>query len=162
MNILLSVDRTTDVASPTDDAIHGWVSHTLTQTEVRREPIPELSIRIADTKEAADLNQTYRAKTGPTNVLSFPANVPAEAGSGLLGDLVICAPLVNLEATQQHKSEEAHWAHLVIHGVLHLLGHDHQIPVEAEQMEALEIDLLGHLGFPNPYDHEQPPEGLQL
>jgi probable rRNA maturation factor len=113
------------------------VSHTLTQTEVLREPIPELSIRIADTEEAADLNQTYRAKAGPTNVLSFPADVPVEAASGLLGDLVICAPLVNLEATQQHKSEEAHWAHLVIHGVLHLLGHDHQIPGEAAQMEAL-------------------------
>jgi len=81
VNILLSVDRTTDVASPTDDAIHGWVSHTLTQAEVLREPIPELSIRIADTEEAADLNQTYRAKTGPTNVLSFPADVPMEAAS---------------------------------------------------------------------------------
>ena len=159
MNILLSVDRATEVASPTDEAIFGWVRHTLTQTASLPEPTPELSVRITDNEEAADLNQTYRAKAGPTNVLSFPADVPAETRCGLLGDLVICAPLVQLEAAQQQKSEEAHWAHLVIHGVLHLLGHDHQIPAEAAQMEALEIDLLGLLGFPNPYDHEQPPEG---
>ena len=160
MNILLSVDRATNVASPTDATLQGWVSHTLTQTASLREPTPELSIRITDNEEAADLNQAYRAKAGPTNVLSFPADVPAETGSGLLGDLVICAPLVQREAAQQKKPEEAHWAHLVIHGVLHLLGHDHQVPAEAEQMEALEIDLLGHLGFPNPYNPEQPPEGL--
>ena len=160
MNILLSVDRHTDVASPTDAKLQGWVSHTLVQTASLPEPTPELSIRITDNDEAADLNQTYRAKAGPTNVLTFPADVPAETGSGLLGDLVICAPLVQLEAAQQQKSEEAHWAHLVIHGVLHLLGHDHQIPAEAKQMEALEIDLLEHLGFPNPYDPERPPEGL--
>ena len=160
MNILLSVDRATDVASPTDATLQGWVRHTLIQTASLPKPTPELSIRITDNDEATDLNQTYRAKAGPTNVLSFPADVPTETDSGLLGDLVICAPLVQLEAAQQQKPEEAHWAHLVIHGVLHLLGHDHQIPAEAKQMEELEIDLLGHLGFPNPYDPEQPPEGL--
>ena len=93
-------------------------------------------------------------------MLSFPADLSTETGSGLLGDLVICAPLEQLEAAQPQKSEEAHWAHLVIHGVLHLLGHDHQISAEAKKMEALEIDLLGHLGFPNPYDPEQPQEGV--
>jgi probable rRNA maturation factor len=162
VNILLSVDRATEVTSPTDDAILQWVNHTLTHILSRPEPYPELSIRITDNEESARLNHTYRAKSGPTNVLSFPAEIPPETGSGLLGDLVICAPLVKLEATQQHKSEEAHWAHLVIHGVLHLLGHDHQEPAEAAQMEALEIDLLGYLGFRNPYDDEQPPEGVQL
>ncbi len=161
MNILLSVDRATEVASPTDDTILGWVNHTLKQTLSLSEPTPELSIRITDNEESASLNQTYRAKSGPTNVLSFPAEIPAETGSGLLGDVVICAPLVQLEATQQNKSEEAHWAHLVIHGVLHLLGHDHQELAEAAQMEALETDLLGHLGFHNPYDHAQPPEGFE-
>ena len=92
MNILLSVDRTTDVASPTDATLHGWVSHTLTQTASLPEPTPELSIRITDNEEAADLNQTYRAKAGPTNVLSFPADVPAETGSGLLGCLLYTSP----------------------------------------------------------------------
>ena len=160
MNLLLSVDRATDVASPTDAILEGWVRHTLIQTASLPEPTPELSIRITGNGEVAGLNQTYRAKAGPTNVLSFPADVPTEIDSGLLGDLVICAPLVQLEAAQQQKSEEAHWAHLVIHGVLHLLGHDHQIPAEAKQMEALEIDLLGHLGFPNPYYPKQLPECL--
>ena len=79
----------------------------------------------------------------------------------MLGDLVICAPLVQQEATEQHKSEEAHWAHLIIHGVLHLLGHDHQVTADAEQMEALEIAVLNELGFPNPYHLESPPEGKQ-
>ena len=100
MNILLSVDRATDVASPTDATLQGWVRHTLIHTASLPKPTPELSIRITDNDEAADLNQTYRAKAGPTNVLSFPADVPTETGSGLLGDLVICAPLVQLEAAQ--------------------------------------------------------------
>jgi len=78
----------------------------------------------------------------------------------LLGDLVICAPLVRKEAAQQHKSEEAHWAHLVIHGVLHLLGYDHTDAADAQHMEALEIDLLDCLGFPNPYESAQSPKGV--
>ncbi|MDG2460199.1 MAG: rRNA maturation RNase YbeY [Luminiphilus sp.] len=159
MNILLSVDRTTDLPSPTDDAIQVWVSRVLSQAVDLSGEMPEVSIRITDSTEAAQFNQTYRAKAGPTNVLSFPADLPPEAASGLLGDLVICAPLVQREAAQQRKSEEAHWAHLVVHGVLHLLGHDHQAPAEAKRMEALEINLLSCLGFPNPYETEQPPEG---
>ena len=95
MNILLSVDRATEVTSPTDDAILQWVNHTLTHILSRPEPSPELSIRITDNEESARLNHTYRAKSGPTNVLSFPAEIPPETGSGLLGDLVICAPLVS-------------------------------------------------------------------
>ncbi|MAA84299.1 MAG: rRNA maturation RNase YbeY [Halieaceae bacterium] len=161
MNLLLSVDRSTHLPSPTDDEIRSWVSHALAQTERLSDDIPELSVRITDNDEAAHFNQTYRAQSGPTNVLSFAADLPPEADCGLLGDLVICAPLVQKEAAQQQKSEQAHWAHLVIHGVLHLLGHDHQIPAEAAQMELLEIDLLSRLGFPNPYETEQPPEGVR-
>ena len=113
------------------------MSHALAQTERLSDDIPELSVRITDSDEAAHFNQTYRAQSGPTNVLSFAADLPPEADCGLLGDLVICAPLVQKEAAQQQKSEQAHWAHLVIHGVLHLLGHDHQIPAEAAQMESI-------------------------
>lgn len=93
--------------------------------------------------------------------LALSMVIAFEAESGLLGDLVICAPLVQEEATEQHKSEDAHWAHLIIHGVLHLLGHDHQVAAEAEQMEALEIAVLNELGFPDPYNHQAPLEGKQ-
>lgn len=161
MNLLLSVDRAVPLQSPNDDAIRHWVISTLSQLQTPLSPVLELSIRITDREDAARFNQTYRAKPHATNVLSFPADPPAETESGLLGDLVICAPLVQEEATEQQKSEEAHWAHLIIHGVLHLLGHDHQVAAEAEQMEALEIAVLNELGFPDPYNHEAPPEGKQ-
>jgi probable rRNA maturation factor len=84
-------------------------------------------------------------------VLSFPAELPQGIEIPLLGDVVICAPLVEREAGEQHKKIDAHWAHLVIHGVLHLLGHDHQEEAEAEEMETIESDLLFSLGFPDPY-----------
>lgn len=161
MNLLLSVDRAVPLSSPDDDAIRHWVISALHRLHTPASPIPELSIRITDREDAARFNHTYRDKPDATNVLSFPADPPAEAQSGLLGDLVICAPLVQQEATEQHKSEEAHWAHLIIHGVLHLLGHDHQVTADAEQMEALEIAVLDELGFPNPYHLESPPEGKQ-
>lgn len=110
-----------------------------------------LSIRLVDRQESAELNQRYRSKPGPTNVLSFAADLPAEVPIHLLGDIVICAPLVMEEAASQGKEIEAHWAHLVIHGVLHLLGFDHQVKAEAEVMEAREISLLASLGYPDPY-----------
>ena len=89
-------------------------------------------------------------------MLSFPATPPPETHSGLLGDLVICAPLVIEEAQTQDKHATAHWAHLVMHGVLHLLGYDHQTPAEAEAMELLEISALARLGYANPYDIKTP------
>ena len=115
----------------------------------------ELSIRVVDEDESAGLNQTYRHKSGPTNVLSFPCEVPAGVPNDLLGDLVICAPVVAREALEQGKNPEAHWAHMVIHGVLHLRGYDHLQEDEAEQMEALEVEILDGLGYPNPYEIEE-------
>ena len=127
----------------------------------------ELTIRIVSEEEISELNQTYRDKTGSTNVLSFPFEMPdfgfdEELGESqieefdrmhipLLGDLVICVAVVNREALEQKKSAEAHWAHMVIHGVLHLLGYDHIENIEAEAMETLEITLLSELGYPTPY-----------
>ena len=115
----------------------------------------ELVIRIVGRREAAELNRRYRNKRGPTNVLSFPWEAPPGAESDLLGDLVICAPVVRQEAAERGKEARAHWAHLVVHGVLHLLGHDHQVESEAAAMESLETRILCALGFPDPYadDH---------
>jgi len=111
----------------------------------------ELSIRLVDVAESAELNLTYRAKSGPTNVLSFPFDSPIPMEPKLLGDLVICVPLVNNEALEQAKQVEHHWAHLVVHGCLHLLGYDHIEHDEAEEMEAFEIEILQTLAIDNPY-----------
>ncbi len=116
----------------------------------------ELCIRVVDREESQQLNLQYRKKDKPTNVLSFPTNLSDEVKDihPVLGDLVVCAPVVKQEAETQKKQLEAHWAHMTIHGVLHLLGYDHQKNTEAEKMEALEIELLQQLGFSNPYENE--------
>lgn len=111
----------------------------------------EITIRIVDEQESAELNQRYRGKEGPTNVLSFPFQAPPQVISHLLGDLVICEPVVRRQAREQGKTEQAHWAHLVIHGTLHLLGYDHLTPQQAEEMEAIETGILAQLGFADPY-----------
>lgn len=111
----------------------------------------EISIRLVDEEESAELNRTYRGKDQPTNVLSFPFEVPEGVPNDLLGDLVICVPVVEREALEQGKTSAAHWAHMVVHGLLHLQGYDHIEDDEAEVMEAKETAILGRLGFPNPY-----------
>ncbi len=111
----------------------------------------ELAIRIVDEAEGAELNATYRHKQGATNVLSFPAELPAGVPLPVLGDLVICAPVVVREAREQGKPAEAHWAHLVVHGCLHLLDFDHQDESQAAVMESLERSILAGMGYPDPY-----------
>lgn len=111
----------------------------------------ELTIRLVDATESADLNASYRGKTNPTNVLSFPFESPVPMEPRLVGDLVICVPVVVTEAEEQRKAVTDHWAHLVIHGCLHLLGYDHIEADEAEQMESLEIKLLKSINIANPY-----------
>lgn len=119
----------------------------------------ELTIRLVDEAEGQELNRTWRGKDYPTNVLSFPADVPDEfLDIPLLGDMVICAQVVAREAAEQGKAPMAHWAHLVIHGCLHLLGYDHIEDAEAEEMEALERVLLAELGYPDPYAGDEQPE----
>ncbi|KIO37564.1 MULTISPECIES: rRNA maturation RNase YbeY [unclassified Shewanella] len=117
-------------------------------------PEAEMTIRLVDEAESQQLNHTYRGKDKPTNVLSFPFESPPEVELPLLGDLVICVPVVEQEAEIQGKSLEAHWAHMVVHGCLHLLGYDHIIDSEAEEMESLETQLIESLGFPNPYKEQ--------
>lgn len=117
--------------------------------------VAELTIRIVDEEEGRALNRDWRGKDYATNVLSFVADVPPGIlDIPLLGDLVICAPVVAREAAEQGKSPSAHWAHLVIHGCLHLLGYDHIADDEADAMEAIEQQLLASLGYPNPYADE--------
>lgn len=111
----------------------------------------ELSVRIVDAEESQQLNKQYRQKDKPTNVLSFPADFPEELNLPLLGDLVICAPVVEQEAAEQDKTLEAHWAHMMVHGVLHLLGYDHIDDSDATEMESLETQILTAAGFPAPY-----------
>lgn len=105
----------------------------------------ELTIRIVGEAESRTLNRQYRGKDKPTNVLSF------QGEAGVLGDLVICAPLVAREAAEQGKTARAHWAHLVVHGCLHLQGYDHEHEPDAKAMEAREIRILKRLGFADPY-----------
>lgn len=117
----------------------------------------ELTIRIVDAAESQQLNRDYRGKDYPTNVLSFPFEAPPEVDVAILGDLAICADVVKKEAQEQRKDVVAHWAHMVIHGTLHLLGYDHIEDDEADQMEALEIKLLAGFGITDPYgDYENP------
>lgn len=111
----------------------------------------QLTVRIVGEAEAATLNQDYRQRRGVTNVLSFPFGEPFHCQPPLLGDIVICASRVAVEARQQNKPVLAHWAHLVVHGVLHLLGYDHLDSQQAQLMEDLEIIILEQLGFPDPY-----------
>jgi probable rRNA maturation factor len=132
---------------PDEDSIRHWVAAAIGN---RREEA-ELSVRIVDLPEGRALNEKYRGAQGPTNVLSFPFEAPLPEPLPLLGDVVICAPVVVKEAQQQQKQLRAHWAHMTVHGVLHLLGFDHQNHRDASIMEKLETDILQELGFPPPY-----------
>jgi probable rRNA maturation factor len=133
---------------PLKQQFQQWVEAVLSQ----HDDLVEMTIRISDRDEITQLNRDYRGKDKATNVLSFPFETPAEIDElALLGDVVICAEVVMDEAQQQQKSIEAHWAHMVIHGTLHLLGYDHMDDTEANEMELLEISILAELGYSNPY-----------
>lgn len=134
---------------PAEDDFRAWV-----QAAVRR-PAGEVLIRIVDRLEGERLNERYRHRPGPTNVLSFPFTAPPGVPTESLGDIVICAPLVVEEARVQGKEQRLHWAHLTIHGALHLQGYDHQTDEDALLMEAEEVAILAGLGLPNPYAEVQ-------
>ncbi|WP_308811772.1 rRNA maturation RNase YbeY [Stutzerimonas azotifigens] len=154
--IELDLQRATEAPAPSDEQFHCWCEMALRQ----RSGDSELTIRLVDEDEGRELNRTWRHKDYATNVLSFPADLP-DGPDGeplldipLLGDLVICVPVVEREAREQNKQPEAHWAHMVIHGCLHLLGYDHIDDAEAQEMEDLERQLLAELGHPDPYDDQ--------
>lgn len=136
--------------------IQTWVNTVL----LNRIDSAEIGVRLVDEKESASLNETYRHHSGPTNVLSFPYDIPKNIAHAikqprpLLGDVVMCASIIAREAKKQNKTLAAHWAHIVTHGVLHLLGYDHIKEKEANVMEGLETEILTmQLGFPDPYGH---------
>jgi probable rRNA maturation factor len=137
---------------PHPSQFREWVGGTLAD----RLDDAELTIRIVDVEEMSELNSTYRKKIGPTNVLSFPADVDPQFEMALLGDVVICASVVQQEASDANIELLAHWAHMVVHGTLHLLGYDHIQEDEAAIMEALEEQILTSLGYPAPYGDKRP------
>lgn len=153
MTVSVDVQRISgEPGVPEDASIGQWISAALaTQTE---RGDCEVTVRVVDQSESRQLNSEYRGKDKPTNVLSFPFEpldgLPVGEDS-CLGDLVICAPVVAREADEQGKQEHDHWAHMVIHGTLHLLGYDHQIDEQAATMESLEISILGTFGIEDPY-----------
>lgn len=136
---------------PSHEKCETWIGAVLQHQKLNN---AEVSIYIVDEEEGQQINLQYRDKDYPTNVLSFPADIPEEVGVPLLGDLIICAPVVAQEAREQQKDVEAHWAHMLVHGCLHLLGYDHLEDDEANLMEELETRLLQQLGFPPPYEIE--------
>ncbi|AUZ74080.1 MULTISPECIES: rRNA maturation RNase YbeY [Aeromonas] len=136
---------------PNEAQLQGWLDGTILGFQQEA----EVTVRIVDEAESNELNLTYRGKDKPTNVLSFPFEAPPGLELPLLGDLVICRQVVEREAAEQGKPLMAHWAHMVVHGSLHLLGYDHIEDDEAEEMEALERDIMQELGFADPYLNDE-------
>jgi len=145
LDLQIALQRSDGVPAQAD--LEQWVSTALEGKSKQA----QLTIRLVERDESAALNHQYRDKQGPTNVLSFPFEAPADVALPLLGDIIICAPLVADEALAQGKPLRAHWAHLVVHGVLHLRGYDHIDDVEAAEMEDLERKIMAYLGFDDPY-----------
>lgn len=147
MSLVVEVQRqVTQADLPEDRDFNAWANEAAGDVDGA-----ELVIRLVDNAESAELNGRFRNKPHATNVLSFPAEIPASVGELVMGDLVVCAPVVQAEAREQGKSEKAHWAHMIVHGVLHLRGYDHIDDAEAQKMEQLETDILARLGFSDPY-----------
>ncbi len=133
---------------PGDELIAGWLSASL---DYLGQSAAEVCVRIVDEAEIRILNKQYRGQDKPTNVLSFSNDSVDETGTAMLGDIIVCSCVVITEAKAQGKTVAAHFAHLVLHGLLHLQGHDHSVDHQATEMETIEIDLMANLGYENPY-----------
>ena len=145
---MIEIQNASTVTSlPADNLIIKWAEQALDEPYTEA----EITLRIVDEEEGLALNKAWRKKESATNVLSFPVGETLEQAPNLLGDIVICAPIVEREAKEQGKSIDAHWAHLIIHGVLHLQGYDHESEQQASVMEAKEILILDNYGYANPY-----------
>ena len=151
MIIDLQIACEQETGLPTAEEIEQWATAAV---QPQSDEV-EMTVRIVDEAESHELNLNYRGKDRPTNVLSFPFECPDEVELPLLGDLVICRQVVESEAQEQDKPLMAHWAHMVVHGSLHLLGYDHIEDDEAEEMESLETQIMTGLGFADPYLSEK-------
>ena len=140
---------------PEEADMHGWIATTINQSDRSPDSDVEVAVRVVDADEIRTLNRLYRDQDKATNVLSFPAGnmdgLPAEI-SRSLGDVVVCASVVAAEASEQGKALPDHWAHMLVHGTLHLLGFDHEIEVEAVEMESLETRILASRSVTDPYE----------
>ena len=145
--ITLELINEDNLPAPYSAQFQNWLNQVAKKLNITG----EVCIKIVDEAESQDLNKTYRQQDKPTNVLSFPSEIPDFVESTHLGDLAICAQIVEQEAQEQNKNINDHWTHLTLHGCLHLLGYDHIEDKEAEAMEAVEIELLAELGIGNPY-----------
>ncbi len=153
MTIELELQVASDAQTlPHPAQFREWVANTLD----RRLEDAEMTIRIVDVEEMTELNETYRKKSGATNVLSFPSEIDDQFNLSILGDIVICAPVVQAESNDGNIDLLAHWAHMVVHGTLHLLGYDHENKEDAEIMEDIETRILTDLGYPAPYGDKPP------
>ncbi len=151
MDVTICIQNESSCSSVPEAALlEHWASIPLNQLD---HPV-EITLRIVDEAEGRELNRSWRKKDYPTNVLSFPIGDTPAGTKELLGDIVICAPVVEQEALEQQKPMAAHWAHLIIHGILHLQGYDHEQQADAEIMENMEITFLEKIGYPNPYETE--------
>lgn len=149
LDLQIAVEDT--ISLPTEEQCQQWLEAAITLFQ----PQAEVTIRIVEEEESQQLNRDYRGKDKPTNVLSFPFEAPPGIEIDLLGDLVICKQVVEAEAKEQAKSLSAHWAHMIVHGSLHLLGYDHIEDEEAEGMESIETEIMQKLGFDDPYISEK-------
>jgi len=148
MSIKIEIQYATEINDlPEEGLIKKWVNSSLNGYIENA----ELTIRIVDNAEGAQLNEKWRNAQGPTNVLSFPYSDLNETTKSIQGDIVICAPVILREAAEQKKSVDAHWAHIIVHGILHLQGYDHNNENDANEMESLETSILGKLKIPDPY-----------
>jgi len=159
VDVQLALDETSSVEVPENKQIQQWAAAAIkaarNEDNQGKNQNTQMTVRIVEEAEISQLNEDFRHKTGATNVLSFPfvlpPGIPENESAQPLGDLVVCAAVVNKEAKEQLKNNSAHWAHIVIHGTLHLLGLDHQNKKEAYDMESLETNTMFELGFPDPY-----------
>jgi probable rRNA maturation factor len=150
LDIAADLSASLQASVPAREQILQWLTAALQQVKYTK-PI-ELTLRVVTIEESNQLNLTYRNKNNPTNVLSFESDIPEYVDSAYIGDMVICAEVLASEAKNQNKINAAHWAHLCVHGLLHLLGYDHLDEIDAAEMEAIEIATLAAMCIDDPYD----------